>query len=46
MGEKKNDDIDQENEERQIKFFRKEAMKRLKNEKRLTFLKVVYYLLG
>lgn len=36
----------QKAEERQIEFFRKEAMKRLKKENRLTFLKVVYYLLG
>lgn len=37
---------DQKIEERQVEFFRKEALKRLKKENRLTFLKVVYYLLG
>lgn len=41
-----NQENNQKAEERQVEYFRKEALKRLKKEKRLTFLKVVYYLLG
>lgn len=46
MGEeKKVDDIEQRIEQRQVKYFRGEIIKRLKNEQHLSLLKVIYYML-